>query len=483
MAAETSGFLGRFAANRPWLCVILTSFAMTALCVVGVRSADGAAGHAVGYEGAGYAGLIADYLLNGFYVLGVPLAVAAAAPRKTAPRIAILLVAAAVAAGLFVAADRGLSFPPYLFAPSKALTIAAVSFLVVLLAIEPFFNGAYRLGVAAPFAALLGAAGASGFLALEGLLHAPQSAAALAVALAAGVVGGVGVGADYAGHFARGAAAPAAAARGGHAGLAPAMFAILAVCVFFALHSWGDNFGAVEWPVLWGAAAAVLLTTLASLVVVAAALSVSQQNEQVAVDENRRREWFARIWSPMRRILPAQTALAATAIAGVLAVVALFEAGLAAPVSFLVFLGGVWAAAALAFVSLRTSLLIAGLLFASAIFADYGYSLFGAEGPAPLERFTALTLTAIALAQLTVSWRDAGDIWRNARDVAQNAMAGGVRRFLLALGAGAASLVVAAHSFGWPGGFDAAAYFLAAGAVSLILSPVMMIALSARAGR
>lgn len=185
----------------------------------------------------------------------------------------------------------------------------------------------------------------------------------------------------------------------------------------------------------------------------------------------------------MRRILPAQTALAATAIAGVLAVVALFEAGLAAPVSFLVFLGGVWAAAALTFVSLRTSLLIAGLLFASAIFADYGYSLFGAEGPGPLERFTALTLTAIALAQLTVSWRDAGDVWRNARDVAQNAMAGGARRFLLALGVGAASLVVAAQSFGWPEGFDAAAYFLAAGAVSLILSPVMMIALSARTGR
>ena len=54
---------------------------------------------------------------------------------------------------------------------------------------------------------------------------------------------------------------------------------------------------------------------------------------------------------------------------------------------------------------------------------------------------------------------------------------------MIAAAGGAASLVVAAHSFGWPGGFDAAAYFLAAGAVSLILSPVMMIALSARAGR
>lgn len=456
---------------------------MTALCVVGVRGAgDGSLGGAE-HGSAEYAGLISSYLLNGLYVLGVPLALAAAAPRRTGPRFLIVALFALAAGGLFFAADRGLSLSFYLFAPPKALTAAAISFLAVLLAIEPFFNGAYRLGLAAPFAALLGVAGAAGLLALEGLLHTPQSAAALSVALAAGVVGGVGVGADYAGHFARGASTPTAAARGGHAGLAPAMFAILAVCVFFALHSWDANFGAVEWPVLWSAAAAVLLASLVSLIAVAAALSVSQQSEQVAVDENRRREWFAAAWSPMRRVLPAQTALAGTAIAGVLAVVALFEAGLAAPVNFLVFLGGVWAAAALTFVSLRTSLLIAGLLFASAIFADYGYALFGAEGPGPLARFTALTLAAIALAQLTVSWRDAGDVWRNARDVAQNAMAGGLRRFLLALGAGAASLAVAAHSFAWTEGFEAAAYFLAAGAVSLILSPVMMIALSARTGR
>ncbi len=475
MTAEASGFLGRFAANRPWLSTVLVAFAMTALCVVGVRRAGGAAG--VG--GAEYAGYVSSYLLNGLYVLGVPLGLAAVAPRRAGLRALIAGGAGVVAAGLWLAADRGVSLSPYLAAPPKTLTVAAVAFLAVLLAIEPFFKGAYRLGVAAPFAALLGSAGAAGLLAFEGLLHAPASAAALSVALAAGVVGGVGVGADYAGGFARGATGPAAASRGGHAGLAPAMFAILAVCVFFALYSWRANFGAVDWPVLWAAAAAALLTCVASLMLVAAALSVSQHSEQVAVDENRRREWFARVWAPVRRLVPAQTALAATAITGVLAVVAMFEAGLAAPGSFLVFLGGVWAAAALAFVSLRASLLIAALLFASAIFADYGYSLAGAAAPDLLARFTALTLAAIALAQLTVSWRDASDVWRNARDIAQNAMAGGLRRFLLALAAGAASLVVAAYSFAWPDGFGAAAYFLATGAISLVLAPVMMIALSA----
>lgn len=446
---------------------------MTALCVVGVRRAGNAE----------YAGLISGYLINGLYVLGVPLLLAAATPRRSGLRILFFLVVGAAAAGLLFAADRGFALSPYIFAPPKALTIAALSFFAVLAAIEPFFNGGFRLSLAAPFAALLGASGAAGFLALEGVLKAPQTAAALSVALAAGVIGGVGVGADYASSFARGASPRVAAANGGHTGVAPAMFAILAVCAFFGLHSWSVNYGAVEWPELWGAAGAVLLASVVSLVIGVAALSISKQSEQVAVDENRRREWFAGIWSPIRRILPAQTALAASAIAGILAVVALFEVGLTAPFSFLVFLGGVWAAAALVFVSLRTSLLIAGLLFASAIFADYGYSVFSVSGPGLLERLTALTLTAIALAQLTVSWRDAGDIWRNARDVAQNAMSGGLRRFLLALGAGASSLVVSAHSFGWSAGFDAAAYFLATGAVSLVLAPIMMIALSARTSR
>lgn len=473
MAAESSGVLGKFAADRPWLATILTTLAMTALCVVGVRRSGDPE----------YARLISDYLINGLYVLGAPLLLAAIAPRKTVLRFLFVLVIAAAAMGLFYVAEQGVSLASVLFAPPQALTIAAFSFLALLLTIEPFFNGGYRLALAAPFAALLGTIGAAGFLALEGALKAPQSAAALSVALAIGFIGGVGVGADYADSFAKGADEPDAAARGGHAGVAPAMFAILAVCVLFGVYSWNANFGAVEWPKLWGAAGAVLLTAVVSLVISAAALSLSKQSEQVAVDENQRREWFAGVWAPMRQLLPAPTALAATAIAGVFAVIALFEVGLSAPFSFLVFLGVVWAAAALTFVSLRTSLLIVGLLFASAIFADYAYRVFGTGGPDLLERLTALMLTAVALAQLTVSWRDAGDIWRNARDVAQNAMSGGLRRFLLSLGVGAASLVVAAHSFGWDAGFEAAAYFLATGAISLVLAPFMMIALSAQTPR
>ena len=294
---------------------------------------------------------------------------------------------------------------------------------------------------------------------------------------------GVGVGADFSMNFAKGAALRQASARGGHAAVAPAVFSVLAVCAFLIVHGWEANYGAMDWPALWGGASAVLFAVTASLIAGTAGLALSAPSEQAAVDENNRRAWFTAAWRPLRAALPVTSALAGLAIIGVFAVVALFEIGLSKTVSLFTFLAIIWASAALVFVSLRTSLLIVGLLLASAIFADYAYGLFGAAAPSLLERLSALTLTAIALGQLTVSWRNAGDIWRNARDVAQNAMSDGLRRYLLTFSAGAVALAVAAYGFDWPSGYGAAAYFVSTGALSLLFAPIMMTALSAGTAR
>ena len=473
MTGAPSGFLGRVAADRPLLATAVLAIGMTALCIVGVRRA----GAAVEPD------LILGYILNAAYGVGAPVVLAAFAPRKTAGRLLFAALVALAAGGLAFASIQGAAPLPGISPPPVLLTATFLGLFVFLLVLAPFFDGAFRLGALAPFASILGVAGAAGVLALETLLPGAQGAAAAAVALAAGATIGAGVSADFSIHFARGANAQTAAAAGGHAAIAPSMFAVLTVAALFALQTLSANFGAVAWSVLWGGAASALFAATVSLVIVTASLSLSARGERIAVEENRRRQWFAAAWRPVRRALPASSALAGAAIAGVAVVVALFEAGLAAPFSILPFLAVIWAAAALVFVSLRTSVLIAVILFASTALADYAYAMVGYPAPALLERLCALTLTAIALGQLTVSWRNAGDLWRNARDIAQNAMSDGLRRFLMTLGTGAASLIVTAHSFGWAEGYAAVAYFLATGAVSLLLAPVLMVAMSAKAKR
>ena len=473
MSGESSGFLGKAAADRPWLATALIALGMTAFCVVGVRRTESAAD----------ASLIFGFVLSALYALGAPIALAAAAPRKPALRIAFFVLTLLILAGVAAAADQPSPLSPYISAPPAVLTLSVMVFFAVLMALAPFFNGGFRFGLIAPFASVLGAAGAAGALAMEGLLDSPSSAAALAIALAAGIGVGVGVGADFSMNFAKGAAPRQASAHSGHAAVAPAVFSVLAVCAFLIVHGWEANYGAMDWPALWGGASAVLFAVTASLIAGTAGLSLSAPSEQAAVDENNRRVWFTAAWRPLRAALPVTSALAGLAIIGVFAVVALFEIGLSKPVSLFTFLAIIWASAALVFVSLRTSLLIVGLLLASAIFADYAYGLFGAAAPSLLERLSALTLTAIALGQLTVSWRNAGDVWRNARDVAQNAMSDGLRRYLLTFSAGAVALAVAAYGFDWPSGYGAAAYFVSTGALSLLFAPIMMTALSAGTAR
>lgn len=468
MPGAPSGLLGRLPAERPVLVTGLLALGLAAFSMLGVR--DGA--------GAGNVDLTIRVVLSVLGIVGAPLALAAAMPKHKAGRIFFLLLTVLVGGGLGAFSFGVFGQPPVILSPASAGV--AVGFFLFLITLSPIIRNALRLGVLAPFAALLGVAGGIGFLDVQDVVAIPFNAAAIAVGLAGGLCVGIGIGADFAHYFAKGVAPRAAAAAAGHAALAPAAFYVLVAAAYALTVTLQTNFGAVDWGILTGFGAVALLGVVTTLVGVTASLSLLPSREQIAVDENRRRQTFAQNWLPMRRLLPATTAIAALAIAGVLGVIAAFEVGVAMAFDLALFIGLVLIASGLAFVSLRTSFLIAAILLMSTTFAGYVYEILGLTPPALIEKFAALTVAAIALAQLTVSWRNAGDIWRNARDIAQNAMSDGLRRYIIALGAGAASLAAAAYACGWEDGLAVAGYYATVCGFGVVLAPVMMVALSAR---
>lgn len=474
MSGAPTGFLGKLSAERPVLVASVLALGLAALCILGVRhSADP---HSTV--------LIVKFLAAAAAIVCAPLALAALTPEKLLLRILFLAVVIAAGAGLvafaFGAIDMGGQGGVEGGAPPRAATGAGFGFFVFLAALAPLTRSTLRLGLAGPAAAMAGVAGGIGYFALENLLVSPFSGAAAAIALTGGVCVGVGVGADFAQHFARGLAPKAAAAAAGHAAVAPAAFSVLAAAICMLVVTYNMNFGAVEWRVLAAAGASALLGAATALIVATGVLSLFKPSEQVAVDENRRRQRFVESWRPFRKRIPATTAAAASAICGVLMLVAAFEAGVPEAASLAAFLFLILVAAGLTFVSVRASIMIAAILFLSTVFTGFAYDVFGLAPPATPERFAALTLSAIALSQLTVSWRNAGDIWRNARDIAQNAMSDGLRRFAIAYGAGGAATVACAYAFSWEGGVGAAAYFAIHAGIGLFLAPFLMVALSAQ---
>lgn len=469
MPGAPTGFVGKLSAERPLLASGVTALGLAVLCVLGARNDLSSLS----------SDLILRFVLSAAFVVCAPMALAALTPLRPVLRILFFGLMTLLCAGLLTAVFGGFGARLPLAMP-EAPAGAAIALFAFLAALTPLTRSTLRLGGLGPIAAVTGAAGGIGYLALQNLLSSPFSAAATAIALTAGVCVGAGVGADYARHFARGLTPQTAAASAGHMAIAPSAFSILAAASWMTVVTFKANYGMIGWRDLMAAGVEVLLVCAAALIFATAALALIKPSEQAAVEENRRRQRFAEGWRPFRRRLPATTASAASAIAGVLVIVALFEVGLSEAVSLAVFLILILIASGLAFVSVRTSILITGLLFISAVFTGYVYAVFAMAPPPMAERFAALALSAIAFSQLTVSWRNAGDIWRNARDIAQNAMCDGLRRFPIAFGVGGAAMIAAAHAFSWEAGVSAAAYFTIVSGIGLFLAPFLMVALSAQ---
>ena len=197
----------------------------------------------------------------------------------------------------------------------------------------------------------------------------------VAVGMAAALAIGVSIVSEFSTLFAAGHARNKAAAVAGHSAVAITAFSILAVASLFAVQTFNANFGAVEWRVLWAAVTVSAASMVCVMVVITGALSLTPLGEQAAVNENRRRQWFSEAWRPVRTYLPPPTAMAITAIAGVLIVIAMFEAKFAAPLSLLALFICLWLAAGISLVSIRASLLVMSILIVGAIFSAITFML------------------------------------------------------------------------------------------------------------
>lgn len=459
-----SGFLGNLVARRPQMIAGILALGCVALSVVGHRQ-DGSAVD-ISY-------LLIVNLLAG---LAAPLVLSVVRPKTISDMIGWTLFVVAIFAGGYWAHQNLPDHLRVLFPSSFALVTGALVFLHFNI-IRPLVGGHFRLIAISPIAITLGAAGGIGLLAFA-QVTGNSVPLLLIYSIASGTIIGAGSGFDFARFFARGSSREKAAAAAAHASLAPGSFATIMTAAAVAMLSYRSGFGALDWHLIAAAAGLTAGFCLLGVVCVAGALGRSTFGERVAVDENYTLRWFARAWGPLRRVFPPTTAIAATAIAIILAIIAAFEAGLSAPVTFLVLCSFIAFGALVAFVSVRTSLLLIAVLSVSVFISRFAYSLIGVPLPTAELQIIVVGLVSLSLVQLTTSWRDANLRWRNARDAAQDAMGGGLRKAMVGYGLTAATISVVGHSLSWPLTTDVLSYYLMLVVVATVMSPIAMIALS-----
>lgn len=424
---------------------------------------------------------IADAIIAGAIVCATPLVLSLLFPLRSWRRIACLFLILAFAAWLLAGAI-GLAAVPAWF-PPRGWFIAAAGFWAFLVALHFSIAGIVTLSLVAIFASLGAGAAIIGILGLNELVSVNRvelAAAIFTVTVAAGFSVGAGVAADFIKFFTNGAKWRAAAIAAGHSGVATSAFSLLISLMAMCFLSYQLNFGAVTWDFVWIGVAGAAFSTTAGLFAVCGGLALSQGTELIAARENLRRRMFRAGWRPLRMVLPPATAIAIVAVTMVLAVLLIVEVGIVyAPTQFLLS-ALIWAVAAVIFVSVRSAFFIVLLLFAGSAMADLLFAALGIPISSLNVRILSFILVALTLAQLTLSWREARDCWRGARDIAEHSLSDGAGRFALNTGVTIATLFTASQIFQWTAGAVTIAYVAAVSFFCIALSPAFMTALSLR---
>lgn len=473
MGERGPGLIGGIAAERPVLATSVLAFAAMALSAVGYRAAE-----------ASFASVSIAFLAALFVAAGVPPAIAAAAPK----RFWLRAIYAGFAAGILLALRRvllqaGLDIGP--FDEGVALAAAAGGVFILALA-APLWRAAVSYSLMGFAALILGAAGGLAALAVEtasgGAVHAPGAILALAASLGAAL--SVQIAAAFARIFAEGgdnATAAGAAAR--HAS-APALFALGLGVSAIALAAFGA--GAPLASILASArvaAAALAFALVVPLVALAGALSLKAETEATAVAENRRRASLRPFLAAVRGALPPSSAIAASAILVILAVVAAFEAKTPASVGETALVSAVAVIAAIVFVSLRTALMASALVAISGRLAAWGVDLAGLAAPTETARVAASALAAALAMQLFLAWRDRRDPRRKTREVVRLALADDYFAYAAAAILSVAAMAASEAAGLWGEGIEAALYALALAFIGFLAAPPLMTAIGALFGR
>lgn len=413
-----------------------------------------------------------------------PAVIAAAAPKNFWLR----AIYASILAGLFLALRRVLIQAdldlPVVDDSLALVSVAAVVFILALGArLWRAAAGSALIGLAA---VLLGAGGGLSAIAIEAQREGAVGAAGPAIALAAGLGAALAVqiAASFARSFAEGGDNFSAAAYAARYAAAPALFSLAAGVSAVALSTFAG--GADLQSIISAArvaAGAMAFCLAAPLFMLPGALSLKAKTEMTAVAENRRRAGLRPFLSAVRTMLPPSSAIAASAVILIVAVVASFEAKTPASISEIALVSAVALIAAVVFVSLRTALMIAVLVAAAGRLASWGLDLAGVAPPTETARAAASALAAALSAQLFLAWRDRRDPRRKTREVVQMALADSLFAYIAASTLGVAAMTASEVAGLWDEGLEAALYAGLLMTVGLIAGPPLMTAIGALFGR
>lgn len=473
MADRAPGLIGGMAAGRPVLSGAVIALAAAALAAVAYRQASGA------YASVSVA-VIAALLIATIF----PAAVGAAAPKNFWLR----AIYGGIIAGVLLALRRlalqsGVSLAP--FDIGLILVIAApASFFLALGA--SLWRSALALSLIGFLALGPGVAAGLSILAIETAREGAiaGSAPAIALASALGAALAVQIAAAFSRVFAEGGDNFAAAAAAARHAAAPALFslALCAATISFIAFSAGETLAGVLASARVAAGAAAF-SLVAVLVFSAGALALKAESEMTAVAENRRRAMLRPLLSAMRKILPPSSAIAASAIFLIIAVVGAFETSTPPAFAEIAIITVIALGAAIAFVSLRTALMIAVLAAASGRAVSWFFDLAGAAPPGDTPRVIAAALAAALSAQLFLAWRDRRHPRRKTREVAQLALADALFAYVAAAVISSAALAASEAAGLWADGVEAALYALILSAVGFFAAPPLMTAIGAIFGR
>jgi hypothetical protein len=450
------------------LVAAVLSFGVAALCAVGFRDAPRE------FTRVGYAYFAALALMT-----AAPTAIASVAPRNFWMR----LFYAGATAGIILAVRRltnEAGLRPGGLDLGLALAWAAAATGVLALG-APLWRGALRLSLPGLFAAILGAAGGVALIAIEANRTGAVPSAGASLAFAAGAAAAVagGLSAAYARAFALGGDSVSAAAAAARDLSAPAAFAILVGSV--ALGAGALFSDAPLIAAAYVAFGAIAIAVVFVLFLQSGALALKTPTEATAVEENRRRASLAPFLRALRAALPPSTALSMMAILIIVTVVSAFEA---TPASFaeIALVPAATLAALIAFVSLRTALMLGVMLVIAGRLCVWGAELAGVA-PAESARIVAFALAAFLFSFLLLGWRDNRNPRRKAREVTQMALADRYFQYV-ALAVFASASVAASDAAGlWSSGSEAALFAAAFSAAGFLIGPPLMTATGALFGR
>lgn len=466
------GLIGGIAAGRPVLASAVLAFGLTAVAAIGFQTSPQS------FNNASVAMLAALFLMT-----ALPAAIAVIAPRNFWLR----ALYAGLAAGMLLALRRihlqtGLSFAP--LDVGAALAVAApAAFLLTCGA--PLWRAALGYSLIGLATTVLAVAGGLAVAAIEtanfGLIQTAGPSIGLAAGCSAALT--VQIAAGFARSFSEGGGNHLAAAEAAKEAAAPAFFALL-VGVVAIMSAASIEVGAEN--AIAGArvaAAAVAFAVAAPIFMQAGALSLRPNSERTAVVENRRRETIRPFLNAVRDILPPSSAIAASAIFLIAAIVAAFETKTPVSDGEILTIVAVAITSAVTFVSLRTSLVLTIFLLAAGRLASWIIDILGQAAPTEPARIVAMALAAMFTAQLFLAWRDRRNPRRKTREVMQLALSDSLFAVVVSTILGAAALAATEAAGLWSEGFEAA---LLAGGLSLIgvlAGPILINAAGALLGR